>query len=314
MDAIGTVVGQFTDLYEKQEYATAYAYLTQAQPAHPLYRAAFLAWRAGMAARSDQHDLALDLLEEAVQAGFWYHEDALTQDPDYASLQAEPRFQQMVSICAQRRAQAEAEVQPQRTLLEPQGFAGPRPLLLALHGNLGNKDLMAPYWQKAVELGYRVAVLQSTQPMWLSGFYSWDDHEIGLGEVRDHYRQICEQVEVDPAQVFIAGFSSGGGLAAHAALAGIIPARGFIALEYFSTAWDKPETWESWFGDHPASLRAVLQLGIYSPEMLEGTRVFASQLDEHGIANRTFQTPNMVHAIPDPFEPLLAEMLAYLAE
>jgi len=30
MDAIGTVVGQFTDLYEKQEYATAYAYLTQA--------------------------------------------------------------------------------------------------------------------------------------------------------------------------------------------------------------------------------------------------------------------------------------------
>ncbi len=311
--SIGEVIDVFTACYGRQEFNAAYEYLTKAQLSLPLYHSVLLAWRIAMAARSGQREHALELVDEAIRAGYWIHEKALAQDPDFASLLSEPRFTEAMNVFARRRSSAEMEIKPDRIVIEPHGFEDVRPLLMVMHGNLGNMVSFAPYWHKAADLGYRVAVLQSTQTTWVSGFYVWDDHSKVLAELREHYSQLCQQYPVDLNQVFVAGFSSGGGLAARAALSGVFPVRGFWSIEYFGTDMDKPEIWAAWFDKPVQDLKAVLQFGDLGQGWLDGVNLFAAQLEQHRIPSRIVRTSNTCHAMPPEFDTLLPETLAYLA-
>jgi hypothetical protein len=104
-------------LYGQQAYQAALD-LLEGQPfpnkAHRLYF-----WQACFQNLLNQPQAALDTLEKAVRLGHWYGEDKLRRDPDLASLQGLPAFEQLVAVCKARQAEALTKASPGRLVIEP---------------------------------------------------------------------------------------------------------------------------------------------------------------------------------------------------
>src|SRR5512138_2033920 len=76
----------------------AYDLLTEAAPHFPNQAALIYNWRYCAAARMNQTDLALQLLQESLEHGFWSSAAYLHSDPDLKSLQELPEFKHLVEI------------------------------------------------------------------------------------------------------------------------------------------------------------------------------------------------------------------------
>jgi hypothetical protein len=63
-----------------------------------------MGWACGL----KDNELTLQLLGEAIQAGYWYSN--LLEDDDFASLRGNPEFERLARVCNERRAQAMADV------------------------------------------------------------------------------------------------------------------------------------------------------------------------------------------------------------
>ncbi len=79
--------------------------------------------------------------------------------------------------------QARKHIERDQTILVPDmPEFGKYPLLIALHGRNGNKELHVEYWDVACQGGWLVLVVQSTQPL-SSSTFCWDDPEQGLADI-----------------------------------------------------------------------------------------------------------------------------------
>jgi hypothetical protein len=74
-------------------------------------------WRMTTACRLNKKDLALRLLKEAVQAGYWYA--GLETDPDFQLLYGDAEFEQSAKIGLEHRARAMANAVPVIKTLQP---------------------------------------------------------------------------------------------------------------------------------------------------------------------------------------------------
>lgn len=108
-------------------------------------------WRMAMACRIKEKELAVGLLKEAVQAGYWYA--GLETDPDFQLLYTEAEFQHLAKAGRDLRAQAMANATPVVKTLHPDPGYSPYPLLLALHGSNANVETQIKYWSSAVSQG-----------------------------------------------------------------------------------------------------------------------------------------------------------------
>ena len=167
-------------------------------------------WRMAMACRLKDKDLALHLLKEAVQAGYWYA--GLDADPDFQLLCGNADFEQLTRIGMELRAQAMANVVPVIKTLQPNPKYSPYPLLLALHGSNANVENQTKHWNLAVDHGWLVALPQSSQ-VFGQDKYTWNDWEWSQQEVCERYKTLCNEYPIDLQRVVLAGFSQGGGLA-----------------------------------------------------------------------------------------------------
>src|SRR5205085_2036790 len=100
-----------------------------------------------------------------------------------APLQEIPAFQALVARSKERRDEAVAQAAPPPILLQPSTAAGPFPLLIALHGNLGSAARFAPHWQLAADMGWMVALPESRHLGWVSGLYDWQEDVQTLQEL-----------------------------------------------------------------------------------------------------------------------------------
>ena len=69
-------------------------------------------WQMRMMALTGDAVGALRMLKEALAKGHWYHEDALHNIPDLATLQGMPEFENLVARCRNCRLKAIAEAEP----------------------------------------------------------------------------------------------------------------------------------------------------------------------------------------------------------
>jgi dienelactone hydrolase len=312
----------FDDLYNKgmeyyrdQQFADALDVLTREGERFPEDAPTVLYLRSCMAVRVGEPDMALDLMQESLDKGYWYGEEVMRTSPSFQSLQGLPRFESMVEICKARHA---AGANPVLFTLEPEeGCLPEKPcsLLIALHGNGSHAQPSIQAWRSIVSDGWLLAAPQSSQAVSVRAFM-WDNQEIALREVKEHYSQLCAQHTIDSADVVIAGFSMGGETALRAALSGTIPVRGFILVGPGGPTIGTPDAWLPLIEEAKArNLRGYILLGEQDDSIPhDEIRTLAGLLNDNGIPCELEVIPGIAHEYPRDFAPYAARALAFVRQ
>jgi predicted esterase len=297
---------QYHHLYQIGAYAEGLELVTREAHVFPEHaqKVVYL-WRIDCACRLEDRELALRLLDEAVQTGYWYAN--LLEDDDFTLLHSDPEFQRLARICDARRAQAMAEAVPVIHTFAPHGQPAPYPLLLALHG--ANATAEADHWMAAVSHGWFLGAPQSSQ-VFSPGRYTWNDWDWALQEVPQRFATICAECPVDLNRVVLAGFSQGGGLAAWLALSGRIRVRGLILVGPFLVNVDNliPTLEEH----APYDLRACLVAGARDEYCHGVAQQLAKLLPKYGIECQLDVYADLEHSFPLDFERKLPAALDFV--
>jgi predicted esterase len=264
-------------------------------------------WRMMLACRLKKKDLALHLLKEAVQAGYWYAE--LMNDPDLQLLHGEAEFTYFAKMGMARRAQAIANAIPVVKILQPDRKLSPYPLLLALHGSNANVEVQVKHWESAVQHGWLIALPQSSQ-IFGPGTYTWNDWEWAQQEVCERYETLCKEYPIDPERVVVAGFSQGGGLALWLVLSGAIKAQGLILVGPFLD--DLPQIIPFLEKHDSSGLRVYLVAGQRDRYCRGIVQQLMTLLPKYGILCTLDDYPDLEHSFPIDFEKKLPEALSFV--
>ncbi|MEO7910346.1 MAG: PHB depolymerase family esterase [Roseiflexaceae bacterium] len=307
---IGMIEQEFYTLCSTGEYAAAYQLATRTADRFPAWaQSTIYNWRFCTACLMGDPALALRLIAEALDTGYWYGEADLRDDSDLAALHSIPEFERLVVLASQRRNEAVAQAKPDLKMLLPANDATPYPLLLALHGNNSNIADSERYWRSAVEHGWLVALPQSSQIM-SANHYGWNDRGWAVREITQHAATVREQYPIDPTRVAVAGFSMGGGLAAKLALSGDLPARGFIGVGPFLANVGSVLPLLEAPRERP--LRAYLIASQRDAYCYSVAQELAELLPAHGIACELELHLDLGHDFPPEFERSLIKGLDFI--
>jgi predicted esterase len=150
-----------------------------------------------------------------------------------AKLQGEPRFKKIVEANSQLQAELSAAAKPDVFVQTPAGYSESNsyPLFLVLHHWNAAAAGFSRFWQsKRAAKKYITAYVQSSQVVG-PGTFGWSDFNKGKEDIKAVYDQIVEKYPIDISHVVVGGFSQGGMLAVHIALAEVLPAAGFVVLQ-----------------------------------------------------------------------------------
>lgn len=303
-------------LYGQQEFAQMLELLNREGDNYPERTVEILYLRSCMAVRVGQPDLALRILQEALDKGLWYGHAIMRDSPSWQSLQGLPEFERMVEICKVREDEARATSRPQLFILEPDGGClGEQScsLVISLHGNGANGPQSIDGWRSVVSEGWLLAAPQSSQLVSLDS-YIWDDQDTALREVAGHYATLKERYSINPDRVVITGFSMGGETALRVALSGTISVRGFILLGPGGSTINTPEAWLPLI--ERASTRG-LRGYILVGEQDEGIPhnaicTLVEMLNGHGIPCELEMIPGARHEYPPDFAARVQRAIAYV--
>jgi predicted esterase len=307
---------QIEELYQQGKFAAALDLATEQFEHFPQHRHLLYYWRIVMSARVGDEDQALDLLQEALNAGVWYGEVLLRKSPSLQALQGNSLFERMVELNQELRKQEKQETFPLLTI-RPEGKcqagSDPCPLLLALHANASNAQGSMGFWKPAASAGWLVAAPQSTQAMW-SGAYVWDDRLTSEREIKKHFATLQSQYAIDPRKTVLAGHSMGGEIAVWLALKGEIPARGFIAFGPGGPFMDDLTKWEPLLYENLAeNLHGYLVFGEDDDSISqENVVMLGAMLNDHGIPCEIEEVPAAAHEFIPAYEVVLLRALKFI--
>jgi predicted esterase len=315
-DEILEKVRQHWDIGTKEEIQTAYDLITDSAPLFPdeprigyfVYNYRYCA-----AALLDKPDLAIEIFQEGVDAGYWWNEDYLRSDEDLKSLQDLPAFNQLVEVCEQKRQAAMSKTKPLSLPLPlPAQPAEALPLLLALHGNTQNAENSVTFWESAVEEGWFTVMLQSSQISFTDA-YVWDDLELGGREIKDHFDELAGKYQIDSGQVVIGGFSKGGEMAVWLTLMEILPVAGFISVNPGGPLINDVNQWLPLLENCKSlsEMRGYFVAGENDPN-LENIKALHKLLVSRGMTCELVIAPAIAHDFPEDFSQTLAQALQYL--
>ena len=291
----------------------AYDLMTEAAPHFPDQGNLLYNWRYCAAALLGKTDLALQIMQEGLDAGFWWGEEILRNDDDLKSLQDLPEFNRLVEISEKHHQAAQAASKPfALTLPLPTDVTPPLPMLLALHGNAANAQVSVEYWESAVVQGWLTALPQSSQ-ITMPDRYVWNNLELGAKEIKAHYQELSKNHQVDSAKVVVGGFSKGGEMVIWLALKEVIPMAGFIAVNPGGPFIQEIENWQPLLKGCKslASLRGFFLVGE-NDGSIENIKALHEMFNTHGLTCDLVVAPEIGHAFPADFDQTLARALKYV--
>jgi len=229
--SFGALRARFFPPYQAGDYQGALDVLRGGEIDLPHHAPILAYWEMALLSLQNRPGEAMAQWQEALDAGYWAHEDHLRGDPDFAAMLAQPGAEALMERMREARLRDASEIEPLLSIMEPEGTAQPWPLLMVLHGDTSNLNDFAPHWIGAAQAGWLVAAPQSVQPAWVSGFFQWGDAARARHQITHHLHTLRELYALEEDRIVVGGFSRGGEVTLRAALDGSIPARGFIGVE-----------------------------------------------------------------------------------
>lgn len=282
--------------YQQGDYQAAYDLATRLADHFPEQHLLFQYWRMSAAARMGDHPQVLEILAAEQQQGNWYADLLLLKNPAFQTVQSIPEFERALHVNQELRRHEFQQIFPLLTIHSEDGCRSPEnpcPLLIALHDHASSAQADIEYWQPAALAGWLVAAPQSSQAMW-RGAYAWDDTQITLAELQNHYAQLAGVYAIDPNFVILGGKNTGAMAALHAAVSGALPATGFFALMTAGAALDADLSWDTALATYTS--REVIQA-------LRGYAILVGYDDEIAIETLQSATEAFNQAgIPAAFE------------
>lgn len=303
----------FTDaynLYLEGQYQKAYDLLTETGPKYAGEESRIAEWRMDIAARLGKLELAEEILEDALDSGFFYGEYALRKDEDMQPMQGRPLFEALVKRNFEILAEAQKRATPKLEIINA-GKSGKdgKPLLMALHGNSSNVKRFRDYWCALEGSEWLVALPQSSQ---VNGkdIYVWNDMAVVESELKDHYSKLIQEHPIDQAKIIISGFSKGGHAAIEAALKGYFPMRGFLVVAPY--IGDRDAMLPLLDSIENKRLRGYFLLGEKDDECTPGAMWLYEELRNRGITCEVKIIPDLDHEFPEDFDAILLEILKFV--
>ena len=299
------------ELYEQQKYPEVNAIVAEMMKEFPgkrglLYNVAYCVQSA-----TGNSERALELMEEAADKGYWSDPDQLITDNDLKPLWNEPRFK---SVAERFRLLAKeySKSNPARLeVLKPDGFnPGDRhavPLIIALHGNTQSIEDSRNDWGFMAKKGWLVALPQSSQAS-MEGAFVWNNFETAIPEIKEHFKELTKNYDIDSERIIIAGFSMGGALAASICFNQVIPCNKFILMgPYIQNASVFAESLEV-LGRKDG--HGYILVGENDTGCLQGSKDLAALCKEHRVECELDVIPGIGHEFPDNFQTLVSNALA----
>ncbi|MGE6348409.1 alpha/beta hydrolase [Bacillus mycoides] len=258
-----------------------------------------------LASAAGLEEEALHLMKKAIiENGFWYGSEYLISDDDLKPLHKFEEFHRMVQLCKEREELAKKSEQAD---VKYKYSKQNENLLITLHGDQENIQIIEPYWNSVMEQGFMLTLPQSSQIQFSDG-YVWDNIERGREELKGHYNKI--KVNKTFGNIIIGGFSAGARVALHSMLQGEIEVNGFI----FVAPWlPEMEEWEEMIGIlHDKSIKGYIICGDQDEDCFEGTQQFVKLLKDKNIEHKYKVVPNLNHDYPHNFDELLKEAIEYI--
>ena len=258
-----------------------------------------------LASAAGLEEEALHLMKKAIiENGFWYGSEYLISDDDLKPLHKFEEFHRMVQLCKEREELAKKSEQAD---VKYKYSKQNENLLITLHGDQENIQIIEPYWNSVMEQGFMLALPQSSQIQFSDG-YVWDNIERGREELKGHYNKI--KVNKTFGNIIIGGFSAGARVALHSMLQGEIEVKGFI----FVAPWlPEMEEWEEMIGIlHDKSIKGYIICGDQDEDCFEGTQQFVTLLKDKNIEHKYKVVPNLNHDYPHNFDELLKKAIEYI--
>lgn len=258
-----------------------------------------------LASASGLEKEALHLMREAIiEKGFWYGNEYLISDEDLKSLHKFEEFHTMVQLCKEREELAHKKERPDVKYIYSKKEGN---LLLTLHGDQENIQIVEPYWNSVLTQDYMLALPQSSQIEFSDGFV-WDDIERGKEELKEHYNKFIENHTVE--SVIIGGFSAGARVALYTILQQDINVDGFV----FMAPWlPEIEEWDELLRVlQDKHIKGYIVCGDQDEDCFESTQQFVQLLREKNIEHKYKVVPDLDHDYPINFEELLKEAIEYI--
>lgn len=302
------------ELYRREEYLKAYEAITREADSFSEWAGRMQYWRICLATRMGEIDLALQIFEEATEAGHWFWKTSLREDPDLEPLQGLPKFEQLVDVSSGRQEDARAAAVPDALIFEPESAAQdphhPLPLLIALHGNNSSAEASSSYWRPATSKGWLLLLPQSTQVGGPDSFV-WNDRDWTEGDIRYHYASVIERYQIDVHRTVLAGFSMGARWSIWLALSGSVPVTGFVAVAPFLPDMERFAELIDTTKDR--DLRGYFIVGGQDAESAESTSKLAALMQSIGFSCEVEYHPELGHAYPAEFHVTLQRALDFLS-
>ena len=293
----------------------AYDLMTEAAPRFPEQSWLIYNYRYCGAALMNQTDLALQIIQESLDAGLFWSAAYLNSDDDLRSLRNLPEFKRIVEISEKKYQEAQKNSKPLALPLSlPENVDDPTPLLLALHGNNANAQRSVEFWESAVQDGWRTALLQSSQIIYPNA-YVWDDLELGAQEIKAHYEELTASDSTETGPTVIGGFSKGGEMSIWMALKEIIPLAGFIAVNPGGPYIAEVEKFLPLVEACKSlkEMRGLLLVGENDLN-LNNIKSLHAMLTTHGMECQLIIAPDIAHDFPEDFAQILSNALNMLKE
>lgn len=291
-------------------YREALERATEALPHYPEDRGILTLFRAGMAARLNDHQGALALLREALDTGEWYA-PVFWDSADFAALRDLEEFHRLRALSNQRRVAARTGARPELFVHLPEQVLEPLPVLMALHGNLHNGEIEIAQWSGMLARGWLVAAAQSSQ-IARPGRFVWTDRRKSERELRAHYNALRDEYPIEAGHFVVGGFSMGAETALGLALRGVLPADGFIAVAPGGPLLRAEDEIDALLSSPiPSGLRGALVIGTRDP-MHDAITALARKLEAAGLPLRLLVYDDLGHDYPPDFAERLPELIDFL--